>query len=651
MGDRHVRPVDRPPIPLPPSTNDRQIRPAGIDDRRPPVTPPASSDRLHRAPVDDRRLLPPPPADRLRQPIDDRRSLHPPPVQSESRGVPSIRATTDAPALRPPFEERGGFRPAVKEESTRTISLEERISRAPSLQERLSTSSSRSDDRRSQLPPPVDERSSRPPSLEERLSRPAPSPDDRAVRPPHADERSSRAPAPPPPTIASDRPSRFGPGSSDDRKMLLAEPVRPPLAAPADRPTRPEERGRPPERFAHPAPPAVSGPDRGPPPRTTYPSSRTSSLAREESRVFKPRTPPARSPARPDIREFRPAADPPPRERADYRPPYRPEPERYPNDRRPDLMQVDPPSPRLSAPYRRPTSPPPAGGDTYASRPRTWVPPNDAYPDGPDRRPPSDTRDYSREWREDGRGFADDWEARRRTWDRTNAHDYNQERYVEREPVPNNGWETREERERRVSSTFPPPTTVDPAPATQRSYDRPLSSRLTDVYANDDRGYPRDLERGRYPVNDTAPSFSRVRPRSPSPVRRPGAVDDLRPPVKRARDDAYGPGYYSSATGGVDVPRAGPGTEYPPPLRRSPLPVSSAPYYDDHAPPYAAGSGSSAVPRERDYDPRDRAPDVGRYPPYDRRGEPPSRAPPPRSPPPFNRFRGDDRRYNIPPRP
>lgn len=666
---------DRRPPP-PPAPADRPLR--GPEDRR--LSPPPANDRLLRSPADRR---PPPGAyqDRQARPIDDRR---PPPLsglsgperqvrpQDESRGPPLPPSSAERP---PPSDDRRPYvppstfdrnrgnddrrvPPALEDRNTRPgatllrtlpderslrsqlskedlsarppVSLEERLSRhMPSLSERITANPTRPDDKPTREPPArLDERSARPtPSLEERLSRPIV--DDRISRPP-VEERVTR-PMPPPPAI--DRTAR-----PDDRSSLLAESIRPVLSGPPDRAPRSDDRGRPIDNFR-----ARSPPDRGPAPRPSVYPPRAQSIARDPPRKFEPRSR-TRSPARPDI--LRAAGDPPPpRDRNDMRPPYRPEPGRYNGDRRPDMMDVDPPAPRFGASYRRPSPPPPAADnslDPYP-RPRAWPPSNDPYPEDPAHRPAPDVRPYDREWRDGERNYPDDWDSRAgRDWERPPPREYERDRF-DAPPAP--GWETREERERRVSSTYPPPADAAPAP---RSFEtRPLGSRLSDGYhPPEDRSYPRDLERPRYPAPEPDPPFSRVRPRSPSPLRRPGAVDDLRPPVKRARDDSYGAAYYPPSA--TEPPlRAGPPADYPP-RARSPPAVGSSTYFDDQrAPPYRSGP-PPPLARDREYaDPRDRAPDVGGYASFERR-EPPPRIH--RSPPPYNRFGRDERRYSVPPR-
>ncbi|EKM54846.1 uncharacterized protein PHACADRAFT_185689 [Phanerochaete carnosa HHB-10118-sp] len=89
--------------------------------------------------------------------------------------------------------------------------------------------------------------------------------------------------------------------------------------------------------------------------------------------------------------------------------------------------------------------------------------------------------------------------------------------------------------------------------------------------------------------------------RSPSlPRCTNSAVDDLRPPVKRAKDDAFdASGYCSSAPGAADV-----GRNYPPPPRlRTPPPGPPGAYYDGARdyPPWGVSPAPSARDRDREY--------------------------------------------------
>ncbi|KAI0646020.1 hypothetical protein C8Q79DRAFT_729822 [Trametes meyenii] len=614
--DRLSRSEDRRPLPAPapdrsvsddrrrplsPTLSDRLGRP--VDDRRGPAPPsPALSTSRSARPVDDRR--PAPPAGERHVPApsgDDRRPAAPATTERAARPAPEDRRTVpleerisrapvsalpDSVLVRPAFEERG-TRTADEKHARSPVPLEDRISRAPSLQERLSHPPVKPDDR---PVPRLEERLSRPanapPSLEERLSTPA-IPDGRPTHS-HSDDRPPRPVAPI---------ERSVPRPADERSVLT-EPARVPPPVERSAPRVEERVFTPAERYTRPATPV--GSDRGHA---------------------------APAPTCPYLREFRPAVE--TRDRPDtrlsYPAPAGPEPDRYASERRPaptpasapELMDVDTVHPRERVverrmSYRRP-SPPLV--DSYPSRDRAWVPAGEAYREPePTRRAVADHA-YTRDWREGERPYGDDWNER--TWDRSREYDRDA-RFVERDAVPP-AWETREERERRAAYPEVPPTST-------RVYERTLGSRLSDPYP-DDRAY---LDRGRFV--ESAPTYSRIRPRSPSPIRRAPGSDDLRPPVKRAREDPYAPApYYAD-----EPPRGGP-VDYPPRMRSPPPPPSGA-YYDD--PRYPPSPGT----REREYlDSRDPG-----YPPYDRRTDPGGRMPLPRSPPPYSRasaYGREDRRY------
>jgi len=184
---------------------------------------------------------------------------------------------------------------------------------------------------------------------------------------------------------------------------------------------------------------------------------------------------------------------------------------------------------------------------------------NDSY-NRDERYPPaSDPRDWSdRSYRPPP---PPQWEGGREA---PGAHDVGRprERYDEREP-PRGVWDPSQHDDRRQSGPLPPPSrsswdraedpmvvrTREPFPPTPVERGPPPAERNTDRFVTK---YPPS----EYPPRDGA----RVRPRSPSPIRRP--VDDVRPPVKRARED--GPGYY-------DDPR------------RIPVPPASAGYTEYHS--------------------------------------------------------------------
>ncbi|KAI0630032.1 hypothetical protein C8Q77DRAFT_1219708 [Trametes polyzona] len=620
-GGRFERLADGCRHPPPSAIADRRL----VDDRRP-------VDTYVPTPADDRRPSVSSAVDRSGRPMLEER--RPPTLEERLSRAPAAVLPDSVPA-RPILEERGARAAQLEERPARPpVPLEERISRVPSLHERLSQPPVRQDDRPA---PRLEDRLSRPaPTLEERLSHPAP-PDDRILRP----RSTSRPPRPPPP---SERP----PTRTTDDRGVPAEPVRAPPVADRPAPHAEDRVFTPADRYTRPVTPAAGG-DHGRPPSTR--PIRASSVARDEPRSFRPPSP-GRSPARSDIREFRPGPAAEPRDRLPYRPQSSsgpgPEVERNPAPPAPvpapapEVVVVEPPHARPAETrmsYRRP-SPPPA--DPYPARDRAWVPAGEAYRDPePPRRAPEPPHSYTREWRDTPeRPYGEDWPER--TWDRDrdrSGRDYDRDaRFVERDAVPP-AWETREERERRAGSVYPadvPP----PPPPPPRTYDRPLSARLSDVYV-DERAPYIEPDRGRYrveppaPAPASAPSYSRVRPRSPSPLRRSGASDDMRPPpLKRARDDAY---YYPDEP--PPVPR-----EYAPRLRTpppAPMPLAApgGGYYDD--PRYPASPG-----RERDYldlRERDRDRDVG-YAGYDRRVDAGARIAARRSPPPYVYGR-DDRRY------
>lgn len=557
-----------------------------IDDRRPPA--PSTVDRA--LPPSDRPAVSSAAlADRAVRSTDERRPSEDYPARAPvgATGSPPESRSLDRvpPRPLPPQDSRAITRPPIPNGSH-----EERNGRTPSLQDRISA------------------RPGEPP-----LARPAG--DDRVPTP------LDRPPRPAPEATSATRPP-------SEPAQISTKPVdtRPSAVPPAlsDRIQRPDERGRPPTN------------DRsGPPPARYYSKPRPLSPPRDDGpRTFKPRGNTV-SPRRPE-----------------YRPVDRTYPDRYERERsperRPDTLDVDRRfGDRPSAGYRRPSPLP-------FNRDRTWT---DNFANDASRRHPTDApppHTYTREWREEdrpvpGAGF-EDWE-RGRDWERSRPPPPDRDRDYERDPrFVDSSWETREERERRVGSTFPPPPApnVADAPPPRPFETRPLSARLSDGYPPaEDRERDRTYDRSRYPPMDTNPAgYSRVRMRSPSPspIRRPGAADELnRPPLKRARDDAYGPpGYYSTPPpGSIDPPR-----DYPPSRLRSPPPAPPGPYYDDarEYPPRGVSPAGSVRERERDFPERDG------YPPYDRRDPPSGRMPPPRASPSYNRppYARDDRRYARP---
>ncbi|KAH7928943.1 hypothetical protein BV22DRAFT_167479 [Leucogyrophana mollusca] len=557
----------------PPPLDDR--RPPPLDDRTPRAPPSDDRDRAVRPPIDDRSTRPPLPVSDMTSPSTEDRLTRPPPSVNES-GAGSRPGADERPSARPiaPTTDERGPRPAIPadERSVRApIPLEERITQPPSLQDRLSQ-------------PPVARvvsRADRQPSLEERLS--------------HAPVASSNDRPPP----SDDRPARAGP----------PEPSR---GAQNDRAAPPDDRGRPPvnDRFARPVTPPQ---DRAPLARAGgyAPPPRSASVVRDDLRVSKD------SPAdRTDVRDYRASRD-VSRERPDVRP-YRADVDRsFGDDRRTDAMDVTAPprfvDSRGPPPYRR-LSPPPAT-DT---RGRGYFPPRSPPRDPPyeaetDRRfGGGEPRDWQFDRRRDWNSAADEDKFRPpawRSWDRNPAADRDRFDRDAPPPVRGNGWDDRGER--RPAYPGSPVRSIDGGA-------RPLSSRLNDSYppGNDDRAYPpRDLDRSRYPsaLEGSPSTFSRVRGRSPSPLRRGGgnSMDDLRPPLKRAREDApYPSGYYSP-------PRRGSITgEYPARSIATPPPSSggSSTFYDSRGgppPPFSGGSVAGGPPLDRDYAaPRDRVSDL-----------------------------------------
>ncbi|THH26840.1 hypothetical protein EUX98_g7347 [Antrodiella citrinella] len=624
--ERSVPPDSQPPRPL---TEERSF--GRYDDRRPPPPP---LDRRPIGPPDDRRG-PPPPLDVFLptqpQAMGRDRDLAPPPT-----GRPTDDRARDSRAGPPPSLGDRISRPPVRQPS-----LRDRIGGGP---EPSSATFTRPGERQVRSTGAPEERSavmSAPPT-------PRDTPRPVGTAPTAATTSDVRPPSSSVPDTAA-RPTDARANVSATTNTSSTEPPRPAAASPA---VAAEERGRPVnnDRLRQSSGPVPerervnSGPARG-----NYPGNNAPARVSED-RTFKPRG----TTVSPSRRDFKPGF--------------------YDRDRRPDsanVMDVDAPSrfpgsatdrvPPPPASYRRPSPPP-------FNRDRPWVP----YSGDNARRHPADAHGgapYTRDWRDDERGGygGDDWD-RRSSWDRDRdrdgpPRDRGDGRFVERDAVPGGGaptWETREERDRRVSyggtSDAPPPP--NSASTTRSTYEnRPLSSRLTDGYPAaasiaDDRDrdrdrppYGRDYDR-RYPppplpLDADAPGgpYSRVRPRSPSPppsARRPG-VDDMRPPpLKRARDDGYPPsaasgaagtpGYYTPPPPPPDAPPAAP--DYHLAARMRTPPVSAGAYYD--------------ADRDREREFVDDGIGYGRY---------DGRLPPPRSPPPYGRpgYR-DDRRY-PPPRP
>ncbi|RDB16924.1 hypothetical protein Hypma_002392 [Hypsizygus marmoreus] len=658
--------------------------PPGDQQRAPADTTPRISHPDSRAPIPDSRVQPPPV--RVRDSFDDRHAKPSPGVGvgvDERRLPPDDRSAVPVSAARPadvpgavsgrptpvddvrtsPLQQSVDDRAPPRSQ----VPLEDRISR-PSLQDRLSQPPS------SRQPEPTSNHLTRQASLEERLSHIPVSADSR--------ERAGR----PPPGVADrdrDRASvRSGP-MIDDRAGVAPPRSAPP--PPQDDRARLDDR-----RYGRPTTPTPNDNRAAP-----YPPPRS-----DDTRIVKgpPSPPPSHRPAASEYRRPPPSSRPLSRERSDPRigggAPYRPDDRSYPDDRRSDAMDVDTTPARYgdsrAAPYR-PFSPPSAAdlardrdrarAQFPSSPPRAPVPPMDAPPyDDLDRRYPTTAgrNDWQYQQQQYGNDRRREWSAaeedayyksRPAQWDRStgppppSASERDRfERDAPPPPVRDRVWD---ERDRREGFARPPSPSA-------RSYDgppRPLSSRLTDSYSSpapsvaNDRSYPppppRDGGGGAPPPS----SFSRVRPRSPSPGRRPpGApIDDQRPPMKRPRDDAYSSDYYPPPPSGGRSGDLG-----PPPLRRqgeypplpprgggSPPPSSGgSSYFDNRSgpPPSSAGTTTtSAGPGgDRDYPP---PPPSREYPvpAYERARSPgPPRGGYSRSGYPSRDGR-DDRRYLPPP--
>ncbi|KAF4597835.1 hypothetical protein EYR38_006226 [Pleurotus pulmonarius] len=651
----------------------------------------------------DGRVRRPPAEQRHYEPSYDRgfppaRGHGPPP--SPARGAPPVSVPRSPGPSAPPsaVDERSRILPSRINTEDRPR-LEERIGNTrvlPSLQDRLT---------RPEDPLPARQTS----SLEDRISHstapptitasPVRSSANTAAPPSSVDTRLPRPP------IVSEGPSgRPPPRPTDDRQDLAsrAAPRTPLLPARPD--ARPDDRppvGRPGDTRYPPRPPS---PDRSRAPPmsrpTGYDSHRASSVVRDtDPRGTRPPVSrPSLSPPRSvDTRDRLP----PPLPREHSLPPP-PRGGGYADDRRSDAMALDPPSrfndTRSTYPPRRFSPPsaadiardrerargmyPPPSPPTVA--PRGPPPVSSAYDDTDRGRPVGDRRDWSypsnHEYPDRRRDYDDEY------WNHkgpapppfSSDRDRDRDRYERDLPPPpprSQAWDPRDDRDRDRDRRSPPPRPYDPPPT------RALSSRLTDNYPPPpppaDRSYPPPAALGslarddrRYPppapppVRASSPApYSRVRPRSPSPIGRrplPPAADDMRPPPpKRQRDDAYPPGYYSpqSARDPLPPPPRRP-SEYPPARIASPPPPSTASSgYYERAPPATA----SSVDRDRD---RDRG--FGAPPPRDfarASYERPRSPPPPRAAPaaaPYSRPaastysrpldpRDDSRRYMPPP--
>ncbi|KAH0589650.1 hypothetical protein H2248_005380 [Termitomyces sp. 'cryptogamus'] len=645
---RRLADLRRPPSPMVVRPEDDRLSlsarllPSSGDPRAPPVdvTRPPHADS--RAPISSQRA--PSPDNRpVRGASLDDRHVKAAAVSEERRGAPAppdVRAPpssvrpADLPVASRPADVRERERdvPLTAVDSSRPpISLEERISR-PSLQERISNAQP---EHLSQppLPPASRPEPSRP--LEERLSAIPVSADSREQRP-RIPDRAERVPPPLPPS----RPPQL----VDDR--VACRPPPPPVPAQDDR--RIDDRSG---RYTS----GISSAGD----RSTYPAP-----VRDDPHSVNKGLPSPRSGAR----DYRPPPRPISRERSATS--YRSDDRNYiTDDRRTDAMDVDTPSRYNDSrpiPYNRPFSPPSAAdlardrarAAQYPPSPSRLPPPHDThsydddrrYPPSRDWAPPyqSSYSDRRREW-----SAADEEYYKSRQWDRNAppppvASASDRDRY-EREPPPpvtrNNGWETRDERERR---DYPPPR----APSPSRPYDGParsLGSRLTDAYNSPAPGGTSGDRP--YASRDAVPPFSRVRQRSLSPVRRPGGpvIDDNRPPVKRSREDGYAAGeYYPPSTApsardpGAPLRRQ---DNYPLLTRAASPPAPSgggSAYFDNRVPPLPSSGVASGS--DRDYPPRE-------YPvqSYERQRSPPRGAVYSRGG--YARDTRDDRRYPPPPPP
>lgn len=624
--------VDKPPsaVSRPALPDDRGARLPGPDDR--PMRPPSGDARDVRA-APPARVPPSPKISEARpaagsldarpvRPVDDRRG--PPQERDAPRPAPdSVRPDDRGNRAVPPLADSRAVPP-------RSVPpVDEQVSKNPSLPDRVvghSTSAREPDDRPSR-PVPVPPRPTD--VADARAAARRPPPDDRAPRPSISAADRDR----PPP--------RSGVRPLDDT------PRRPPPAS--DRTIPPpidERRGRPGpppggDRYRPSPPPA----DRMPPPRpprgASPPRRSPPPLPRDDVRPkLEPRSPSPRRLLPPPARDYRPLPRNVSRERPDVRPPpSRADLDRSYDDRRSDIMDVDPP-PGGRAPYRR--SPPPL--DRPPAQRASWTrePPPPVVTDDPVRRfAPEPRREYyedSRDWSyRDARD--PDWESKSTGWERTSsaaappppAREYDRDRafYGRESPPPAR---PPYERDRRAYS--PPPVASRAEPMRP-----PLASRLPDAYPEDRGGYaPRDFDRPPY-REPSPPPFSRVRPRSPSPVRRlAGPVDDLRPPpYKRSRDEPY-----STGSGIYSPPRRDPlvsSSEYAS-RAATPPPTTSASYYDR-----PVGYASGGPPRDREYVRERTLTDPVRYNSYDRRAPPPPRSPPPYAGRPYPPDLRDDRRY------
>ncbi|KAF9241770.1 hypothetical protein BU15DRAFT_73119 [Melanogaster broomeanus] len=514
-------------------------------------------------PFDDRRPPPPAGADDRRLSIDDR-PMRPPPGP-ESR------------ALLPSSEDRSSRLPLSSDDPvaiTRTGADDDRGARATSLV---------ADERPARTTVPLEERISQPaptPSLQDRLSQPGPVVPTRVdiARQPSLEERLSHGSVPAAVTGTA------GGAAASDRATLSDSSRTSPLDAP--RTAALSDRQPVNDRFARPVTP----------PGRTY--ARSSSVARDDLR---PPPPKDDLRDRDRISDFRPGRDlsrerqggPPPPTSSSYRSDLdRSFGDRDIRDRRELDVDAPAPSARFGDPLSRagpplpprryspppaldrerersrgiylPRSPPPLRGgegaydpdgdrryagdrdrDAYEQRRRDWYGPGDDDKRGPIPPPPPVS------WRPFDRPAFGDRDRDRFDRDRDrDIRDRERDRDRDLGPPPSlrANWDDRDRR----GPAFPlsPPSRMD---NNGIGAARSLSARLTDPYAPpgagaaDDRAYPppREFDRPRYGALDDHPlPFSRVRGRSPSPPPRRvlgGLSDDLRPPLKRAREDGVPP--------------------------------------------------------------------------------------------------------------
>ena len=228
------------------------------------------------------------------------------------------------------------------------------------------------------------------------------------------------------------------------------------------------------------------------------------------------------------------------------------------------------------------------------------------FPPSPGRPPPSDISGRRGEWQYQqyppSSGIPQNWDVDE-GWDRPGDRD----RFERDVPPRSAGWEYRGEREFIARGAFS-------ILFLWRTIELTYLSFLDDYSSApplDDRNYAlgppnRDVERGRLQGPYTPP-YGRVRPRTPSPMRRtgPASIDDSRPVMKRPREDFPPSGYYPphvppvSNRDGPGVMRRLPG-EYPPPRSASsgppPSPASFWP-----PPSSASSAGGPSSDRDRDY--------------------------------------------------